>query len=45
MIVQSSDSGKVTMMSRMKKRVSRWEQIPGPSSQADIRTDRISNVE
>ena len=35
MIVQSRDRGMVTMISRIEKRVSRWEQIPGPSSHAE----------
>ena len=41
--VQRSDKGMVAMMSRIEKRVNRWEQIPGPSSQPDMR-ERIEFI-
>jgi hypothetical protein len=35
----------VTMISRMEKRVSRWEHIPGPSSQAENGENVMGNNE
>ena len=37
--VHSRDRGMVAMMSSIEKRDSRLEQIQGPSSQADMRTE------